>query len=152
MATPSKTITTREFSELTGIPAATVGELIREGKLKASKRGGKWAIPRSELSAARAKQPAVEPRKPAAPKPVQPRAEAPVTPAAAPAPTGSTGTAPADVTYTIPEFSAMSYLTEKGVAEWLKIGRLKGLKAESGEWRVLASNLQVPDICRLLRK
>jgi len=54
--------------------------------------------------------------------------------------------------YSIPEFSAMSYLTEKGIAEWLKIGRLKGVKAESGEWRVLGSNLQVPDIRRLLRK
>ena len=40
----------------------------------------------------------------------------------------------------------MTYLTEKGVAEWLKIGRLKGVQAESGEWRVLGRNLQVPDV------
>ena len=46
----------------------------------------------------------------------------------------------------------MTYLTEKGVAEWLKIGRLKGVQAESGEWRVLGRNLQVPDIQRLVRK
>jgi len=152
MATPPKTITTREFSELTGIPPAAVGELIRDGKLKASKRGGKWAIPRSEVSAARTKSGPPKARTPIAPKPAQPRAQEPVTPAAAPSPAESPGTAPADFTYTVPEFSAMSYLTEKGVAEWLKIGRLKGVKAESGEWRVLASNLQVPDIRRLLRK
>jgi hypothetical protein len=46
----------------------------------------------------------------------------------------------------------MTYLTEKGVAEWLKIGRLKGVQAESGEWRVRGRNLQVPDIQRLIRK
>jgi predicted site-specific integrase-resolvase len=46
----------------------------------------------------------------------------------------------------------MTYLTEKGVAEWLKAGRIKGIQKEGGEWQVLEGNLQVPDISRLLRK
>ena len=46
----------------------------------------------------------------------------------------------------------MTYLTEKGVSEWLRIGRLQSCKTESGEWRVLESNLNVPNISRLVRK
>jgi predicted site-specific integrase-resolvase len=55
-------------------------------------------------------------------------------------------------TYTIPEFAAMTYLTEMGVTEWLKAGRIKGIQKENGEWRVLEANLHVADISRLLRK
>jgi len=61
-------------------------------------------------------------------------------------------TRPAEKTYTIAEFAAMTYLTEKGVAEWLKTGRIKGIQKETGEWRVLASNFLEPDISRLVRK
>jgi predicted site-specific integrase-resolvase len=46
----------------------------------------------------------------------------------------------------------MTYLTEKGVSEWLRTGRLQGVKTQAGEWRVLDSNLQVPFISRLARK
>ncbi|MBW2706855.1 MAG: hypothetical protein JRD84_11185, partial [Deltaproteobacteria bacterium] len=37
---------------------------------------------------------------------------------------------------TIPlaDFVNMTYLTENGVKEWLKQGRLTGLQADSGEW------------------
>jgi hypothetical protein len=59
---------------------------------------------------------------------------------------------PAGKSYSVSEFAAMTYLTEKGVSEWLKSGKLKGVKTESGEWRVLESNLQVPSISRLVRK
>ena len=46
----------------------------------------------------------------------------------------------------------MTYLTEKGVSEWLSIGRLRGIRQENGELRVSANNLQLPDISRLVRK
>jgi hypothetical protein len=52
----------------------------------------------------------------------------------------------------VSEFAAMTYLTEKGVSEWLRIGRLQGIRLENGELQVSASNLQVPDISRLVRK
>ena len=54
---------------------------------------------------------------------------------------------------TIPlaDFVSMTYLTENGVKEWLKQGRLTGLQADSGEWVIEAANLEVPDIKRLMR-
>jgi hypothetical protein len=52
----------------------------------------------------------------------------------------------------VSEFAAMTYLTEQGVSEWLRIGRLQGVRQANGELQVSASNLQVPDIGRLVRK
>ena len=54
---------------------------------------------------------------------------------------------------TIPlaDFVSMTYLTENGVKEWLKQGRLTGLQADSGEWMIEAANLEVPDVKRLIR-
>jgi hypothetical protein len=54
---------------------------------------------------------------------------------------------------TIPlaDFVNMTYLTENGVKEWLKQGRLTGLQADSGEWMIEAVNLEVPDVKRLMR-
>ena len=49
------------------------------------------------------------------------------------------------------DFVSMTYLTENGVKEWLKQGRLTGLQADSGEWMIEAANLEVPDIKRLMR-
>ncbi len=166
MGTPPKTMTTGEFSERTGLAPVEVANLIRDGKLKARKEGGKWAIPESQLSSkwvkAKPKPAAGRARSTAKAHAPKPRAKAPVAKAAAPRPQAPTAPAaaptpappaePAEATYSIAEFSTMTYLTEKGVAEWLKIGRLKGVQAESGEWRVLGRNLQVPDVQRLVRK
>jgi len=54
---------------------------------------------------------------------------------------------------TIPlaDFVNMTYLTENGVKEWLKQGRLTGLQADSGEWMIEAADLEVPDLKRLMR-
>ena len=161
MGTPAKTMTTGEFSKLTGLAPAEVADLIRDGKIKARKEGGKWMIPQSQLSSkwVKAKAKPAAPKaggsrqmaKAPAPKAVAPRPQAPAAPAPVATPPEPPA-APSEASYSVPEFSAMTYLTEKGVAEWLKIGRLKGVQAESGEWRVMASNLQVPDIARLVRK
>jgi excisionase family DNA binding protein len=175
MATPSKSMTTSEFAKATGIPTATISKLIREGKLKAKKEGQSWMIPQSQLAAKvvrelgkppkplkakKPSKPAAAPRPAKAAKPVR-RAPTP-SPAppvpAAPAPPSEPAVAtrpenpPAGKTYSVSEFEAMTYLTQKGVSEWLKSGKLEGVKTESGEWRVLASNLQVPSIIRLVRK
>ena len=40
----------------------------------------------------------------------------------------------------------MTYLTELGVGQWLKQGRLTGQQNEKGDWLIDAANLQVPDI------
>jgi excisionase family DNA binding protein len=167
MATQTTSLTTSEFAKAAGVSSASISKLIRDGKLKAKKEGGKWMIPQSQLEAeavralkgpakaspsksARGKlapapetAPARQPQEKAAAVPPEPE---PLQAAATPAP------APEEKTYTIAEFAAMTYLTEKGVAEWLKIGRIKGIQKDSGAWRVLECNLQVPDISRLLRK
>lgn len=175
MATQTKPMTTSEFAKATGIPAATISKLIRDGKLKAKKEGKAWMIPPSQFDSKIVRELGKAPQKPskaaATPKPSKPSesrvsAPAPQKPpvAASPPPSGpkvETVTpaassrpepSPAEKTYSIPEFAAMTYLTEKGVSEWLKTGRLQGVKTEAGEWRVLDSNLRVPDISRLARK
>ncbi len=156
MATPPKPLSSSEFARLTGLSATAVGALIREGKLKARKQGGKWEIPQSQLTSKWVK--AAAPGTPA-PRRVAKTAAAPGRPQPATAeartttpPTPAVSTEPVEQSWSVPEFSAMSYLTEKGVTEWLKVGRLKGIKAATGEWRVLERNLHVPDIRRLLRK
>jgi excisionase family DNA binding protein len=169
MSQPIKPMTTREFAEATGIPTATISKLIRDGKINAKKEGKAWMIPRSQLESktihefiessksaakikpAKAPEPEVveaELREPGAASaaPAEPTAPEEDAPQAAYEPT------PSEKSYSIPEFAAMTYLTERGVSEWLGIGRLRGCKTESGEWRVLESNLSVPDISRLLRK
>ncbi len=49
MATQTKPMTTREFAKASGIPAAAITKLIRDGKLKAQKEGNAWKIPPSQL-------------------------------------------------------------------------------------------------------
>jgi hypothetical protein len=53
--------------------------------------------------------------------------------------------------FSIAEFAGMTYLTEKGVAEWLKVGRLTGSQDDQGAWRIDAVNLDVAGIKRLVR-
>ena len=180
MATPSKSMTTSEFAKATGIPAATISKLIREGKLKARKEGKSWMIPQSQLAAKVVRELGKPPKPPKAKKPSTPaaaptpaKAAKPVRRAPAPSPAPTVPAAPvpppepvpepavgarpkdpsAEKTYSVSEFAAMTYLTEKGVSEWLKSRQTAGeSRPESGEWRVLASNLQVPYISRLVRK
>jgi hypothetical protein len=171
MATETTSMSTTEFAKAAGVSAASISKLIRDGKLKARKEGGKWMIPQSQLgrdvvralkgpskagtskpastrkapkAAAKPVRPASVPADPASPEPQPERAEATIE-------AGPAARLP-EKTYTIAEFAAMTYLTEKGVAEWLKAGRIKGIQKEGGEWQVLEGNLQVPDISRLLRK
>jgi excisionase family DNA binding protein len=179
MATPSKSMTTREFAKATGILAATISKLIREGKLKARKEGQSWMIPQSQLEAKvvralgkplkpiKAKtlpKPAASPPPAKAAKPVRrtltpsPPPKVPAAPVPPPEPVLEPAVKtrpedpPAEKTYSVSEFAAMTYLTEKGVSEWLRIGRLHGIRQENGELQVLASNLQVPGISRLVRR
>jgi hypothetical protein len=178
MAPSIKPMTTKEFSDATGISIATISKLIRAGKLKAKKKGKAWIIPPNQLEsstiretqelsqAAKARKSsgaptairaakASEPEIPE-PEPLQPPATSmalasTMAPEEQAPPKAPEPTTP-EKSYSIPEFAAMTYLTEKGVSEWLSIGRLQGCKSENGEWRVLESNLRVPDILRLVRK
>ncbi len=54
-------------------------------------------------------------------------------------------------TFSVVEFSEMTYLTEKGVNDWLKQGKLNGEKNEKGDWLVDAASLQLPFMKKLIR-
>lgn len=131
MTDHGKTLTTAEFSQVTGIAVSTVSRMLRQGKLRGEKRDGKWAIYASELP---------ETTTTATTLPADTRANQ--GPCADNQPHAATQT-----TYDIKTFSQMTYLTEKGVRQWLKTGRLSG-----GQDRVNASNLDRPEFQHLVRK
>ena len=54
-------------------------------------------------------------------------------------------------TFSVVEFSEMTYLTLRGVNEWLNLGKLKGEKDENGNWLVDAASLQLPFMKKLIR-
>jgi hypothetical protein len=107
--------------------------MLREGKLRGEKRGGKWAIFASELE-----KDSVENR--------QLDAKAP----ADPAPT-SNNPHSSSKTYDIETFSRLTYLTENGVRQWVRDGRLTGSIDSDGNLKVDASNLERTDFKRLVR-
>jgi excisionase family DNA binding protein len=145
MAAADTSMTTQEFAEASGIPAAAVSRLIRQGKLKAHKKAGKWRIPRSELRA-----PGLPAGSAAGPAPAPKAAALPAAAGEAAAAAGPAAEGPSK-TLSIAQFAAMTYLTEKGVAEWLKTGKLEGRQV-NGEWRLPESNLEAPAVRRLIRR
>jgi hypothetical protein len=173
MAKQTTSMTSSEFAKAAGVSAASISKLIRDGKLKAKKESGKWMIPQNQLDSAVVRRlkgsaqtakskPARGRQAPrAAAAPIRPPSisAVPVAPKPSAVPEAPAAAAPRvpetrkeEKTFTIPEFAAMTYLTEKGVAEWIKAGRIKGIQNENGEWQVLEANLHVADISRLLRK
>jgi hypothetical protein len=122
--------------------------LIREGKIKAEKKAGKWMIHPNQLQV-EAVQKFPQGGGPASKK--APIAAAGLTRPSREKP-GKSQPAAMRKTYSIAEFADMTYLTELGVKEWLKQGRLLGQKKENGEWLVDAANLDAPNIKRLVRE
>ena len=70
---------------------------------------------------------------------------------AAPEKKAAPKSAKAAKSYSIARFADMTYLTEKGVREWLQKGLLKGRQDAKGDWQIDASNLEVPNVKRLVR-
>jgi excisionase family DNA binding protein len=162
MAQQSSSLSTREFSELTGIAVSTVNRLLREGKIKGVKTAGKWKIDKTEMTA-KAIQTILKPSsKEAAPGKIDRMAANKDKAQESRVPTGefsvaadkkaTSGTsADGAQTYSVTEFSSLTYLTEYGVLEFLKKGRLQGVKDEKGQWRLGADNLRNPGMRHLLR-
>jgi excisionase family DNA binding protein len=136
MPESNTSLTTREFAQKAGVSTGTVSKWLRQGTINGNKTNGKWRIPAAELSkvARKAGKPSPELSHPGSPPP------------AAVAATG-----PESISYTIQQFSDMTYLTPWGVQKWLNEGRLKKTVDEEGQIRVDGSNLDNPDIKRLLR-
>jgi excisionase family DNA binding protein len=139
-------LTTREFASLTGLQASKVSKLIRQGKIEAEKKSGKWLIHPNQLQA-KAVQGADKSGKSTSKKKTVKTSHKKAATSAAKEMENSTGRA-----YTVSEFVEMTYLTELGVAQWLKQGRLTGQQNEKGDWLIDAANLQEPNIRRLLRE
>ncbi|CAB1055834.1 hypothetical protein D1BOALGB6SA_568 [Olavius sp. associated proteobacterium Delta 1] len=141
MAKQNQFLTTGEFASKAGIPTSSVTKLIREGKIKAKKKSGKWMISSDQLEAQAG---------PVSNKPAKKKATA-----KKPTPTKMDKPAKAKTTagkmYTVAEFAGLTYLTEFGVKEWLKQGRLTGQQAAGGEWMIDAANLELPGVKRLVR-
>jgi hypothetical protein len=168
MAKKTKHISTSEFSSLSGLSASQVSKLLREGRIKGVKESGKWMISKSQLKLkevqemAKSKKPAPSkikskkssndpgPGKKTTAKGKKPKDQiqkVSLPPATAPIPNKTVQ----KKTYSVAEFSAMTYLTDFGVTDWLKKGRIKGVQDETGEWRIDAANLGITNIKRLLR-
>jgi len=162
MAQQTSSLSTREFSELTGIAVSTVNRLLREGKIKGVKTAGKWKIDKTEMTG-KAIQAILKPSgKRAAPDKIDRMAKMRDKTQGAGVPTGdfsaavdkkaTSGTlADGDKTYSVTEFGNLTYLTEYGVLEFLKKGLLQGVRDEKGQWRLGAENLRNPGMRHLLR-
>lgn len=137
MSSSQEFLTTQEFAQKTGVSTSTVSKWLRTDKIKGRKKSGKWMIPADEISKVTA-PPKDQAQKTPKPDVGKPTAESSKPKAGAKA-------------YTVKEFSDMTYLTEFGVQKWLNEGRLIAAKGESGQPMVDSSNLEVPDIKRLIR-
>ena len=128
MTSTETLLSTKEFSERSGINTSTLQSWLRSGKLKGTKKNRRWYIPESELSGL-ATSPTAAPS--AAPKPKKAGASS--------------------RRYSVAEFSALTYLTEVGVQRFLQNGRLLGERAEDGSWSVRAESLELPHMSHLIR-
>jgi hypothetical protein len=129
-----KTLTTAEYSQISGVAPSTVARMLRQGKLNGAKRGGKWVIHASERINTEQTT-----RKDQAGKSsdLDRIAGAPLKTAQA---------------YDVEAFARLTYLTEKGVRQWLKTGRLYTRRDDGGRILVDAANLDRPEIRHLIRK
>jgi hypothetical protein len=51
----------------------------------------------------------------------------------------------------VDDFAARTYLTPRGVVQFLTAGKLVGTRAKDGSWQVSGESLKLPHIQRLLR-
>ncbi|MGD8257745.1 MAG: helix-turn-helix domain-containing protein [Desulfobacterales bacterium] len=144
MAKKKQGLTTSEFGSTAGLSKSMVSKLIRKGKIKAEKISGKWMISPDQLKA-KAVQKATKGTK-----------TSPKVKTAKPAPKkgkkAKIKVAGTKKMLSIAEFAGMTYLTEHGVKQWLRQGRLAGQQNDKGEWQIEALNLDVPNVKRLLRQ
>jgi len=134
MSENGKVLTTGEFSQTTGIAVSTITQMLRQGKIRGEKRSGKWAIYASELqkTAIVTKKDREELSDSMGPRFNRPAAAA--------------------KGYDVETFAMMTYLTEKGVRQWLKAGRLSSHTDADGNVLVDADNLDRPELHHLIRK
>jgi len=136
MADPKAMMSTQEFARKAGVSPSTVSKWLRTGKIKGTKQDRKWLISIDQLDQIDA--PDSNPGTSESATPSQ---------SAKPAETSS-----CPQNYTIETFSEITYLTPFGVERYIKEGRLTTTQDASGKTVIAASNLESPNIQRLLRK
>jgi predicted site-specific integrase-resolvase len=122
-------IDTTEFGKILNISSLTIAKYLRAGKIKGKKIAGKWMISKQEFDTPFIRNLSKE---------------------KAPDKTQKTEI-PEPRTFSVSEFSKLTYLTEKGVLEWLKKGLITGNKNAQGDFTIDESNLEHPNIKRLIR-
>lgn len=142
MAKKSPYLTSRGLSDITGIPVQTVNRLLREGRIKGVKASGKWRIDRGELNAEVVKALSKTAGRQESPRPASQELRKKE---------NNHLSQSARQTYSVAEFSSLTYLTEAGVVEFIKKGRLQGVKDDKGNWLLGHENLQNPKIHHLIR-
>jgi hypothetical protein len=108
--------------------------MAKKEQKKPSKKSQTKGAAKAKKAAAPAKKAAAPAKKTAAPKKKT-------------TPTSAKGAK----SFSVAEFADMTYLTENGVMQWLQQGLLKGQQNAKGGWQVEASNLEVPNVKRLVR-
>ena len=153
MAKQDQFLSTAEFASKAGLSTSSVTKLIRDGKIKAKKKSGKWMIAPDQLKAQTLKDLSKPGKNIAGKKAVRPATKK----ATAKQVTPANREKPADAKptkakmYTVAEFANITYLTEFGVKEWLKQGRLSGKLDPGGQWKIDAANLEAAAVKRLVR-
>ena len=114
--------------------------MAKKEQKKPAKKTQKKGTAKAKKVTAKAKKAAAPAKKAAAPKKkVAPKKKA------------APKSAKAAKSFSVAAFAEMTYLTENGVMQWLKEGLLKGQQNARGEWQIDASNLEVPNVKRLVR-
>ncbi len=115
--------------------------MAKKAQKKPSKKTQTKGAAKAKKVTAPAKKAAAKPKKVAAP----------AKKAAAPKKKATPKSAKASKSFSVAEFAGMTYLTENGVMQWLQQGLLKGQQTARGDWQIEASNLEVPNVRRLVR-
>lgn len=144
----AKRLSTREFSDMTGIPVSAVSRMVREGKINGIKVSGKWLI---DPDALKAKDIEALSRIKNKQRTHQGAGQVSTVPKVPGEEKANHVPKRAGKTYSVSEFSGLTYLTEKGVEDFLKTGRLQGVKDDRGNWRVAHENLKKSSIRHLIR-
>lgn len=115
--------------------------MAKKAQKKPSKKPQTKGAAKAKKVTAKAKKTAA-PGKKAATKPKK---------AAAPKKKATPKSAKTSKSFSVAEFADMTFLTENGVMQWLQQGLLKGQQSARGDWQIEASNLEVPNVKRMVR-
>ncbi|MBT8338583.1 MAG: helix-turn-helix transcriptional regulator [Desulfatitalea sp.] len=134
MPDPTAMLSTREFAQRCGVSPSTISKWLQKGKIKGTKKGGKWQICVDQLITTQTSLPVETP------------------PTESPAAPAKTQSVSSNTLYSIQDFCEMTYLTTYGVQRYISQGRLSTVRDNAGNLLVEGANLERSDIKRLLRK